>query len=300
MITTVNKAELIKLQNILYPTDFSESSELALPFAAALARRYGATLHALNVITLNPMTAGTPECVGMALQAQAELASASLRNLESQLAGLQHETIVERALNVWDSVKKAIEDFSIDMIVLGTHGRTGAQRFLLGSVAEEVFRQSDRPVLTVGPGVRTSCHNGGRFHRILFATDYSPASAAAAPYAVSLAENNEARLLLLHVAKIPEARTDSEKRDQSVAEMIRRLYAAVPPRAELSIPPEVAIAYGRPAEKIIETARERSTDLIVLGVRSARGHLGSATHLEGPTAHEIVVHAPCPVLTVRE
>ncbi|HUJ30281.1 MAG TPA: universal stress protein [Candidatus Acidoferrum sp.] len=300
MTSTLKTAELIKLKSILYPTDFSEPSELALPFATALARRYGATVYALNVITPNPFASSTPECAGMALDAERELAFASMTQLESELAGLHHETIVERALNVWDGVNQAIQDCSVDLIVLGTHGRTGAQRLLLGSVAEEVFRRCDRPVLTVGPNVRTSSHNGGRFHRILFATDYSPASVAAAPYAVSFAENNEARLLLLHVAKMAETRKPEEKREQSVAELIHRLYDTVSPHAELSIPPEVAIAYGQPAERIIETARERSVDLIVLGVRSARGHLGAATHLERATAHDIVAHAPCPVLTVRE
>ncbi|HTS13426.1 MAG TPA: universal stress protein [Candidatus Limnocylindrales bacterium] len=298
--TAVKTAELIKLRNILYPTDFSEPSEMALPFATALARRYDASLHVLNVITPNAFAASTPELAGMALDAEREMAFESLRQLESQLAGLHHETIVERALSVWDGVGQAIEDCSADLIVLGTHGRTGAQRLLLGSVAEEVFRRSERPVLTVGPNVRTSCHNGGRFHRILFATDYSPASAAAAPYAVSLAENNEARLLLLHVARVAETRKADHAREESVAEMIHRLYDTIPGEAKLSIPAEVAIAYGKPAEKIIETAAERSADLIVLGVRSARGHLGSATHLERPTAHEIVSRAMCPVLTVRE
>ncbi|HXW57815.1 MAG TPA: universal stress protein [Candidatus Cybelea sp.] len=293
-------AELIELKNILYPTDFSQPSEAALPFAAALARRYGATIRALHVLDASPFAYITPEMTGMALEAERELAFTSVRQLEAQLADLPHEILLERAPTVWEGVSRVISDGSIDLIILGTHGRTGAQRFLLGSVAEEIFRRSPHPVLTVGPAVRSSSHNGGHFHRILFATDYGPGSSAAAPYAVSLAQHSAARLLLVHVAEVAEPGDGDRDREVSVAEMIHKLYDTVPSQAELSIPPEVLIEYGKPGERIIETAHHRSVDLIVLGVRSARGHLGAATHLERATAHEIVAHAPCPVLTVRE
>jgi len=297
MASAVKVAELIQLKNILYPTDFSEPSELALPFATALARRYSATIHALHVLT--PVVTPEASMSGLAIQAEVESAEQFMRQLESQLAGLDHLATVESALSVWEAVENVIQDHSVDLIVMGTHGRTGVSRLLLGSVAEEVFRRSPVPVMTVGPAVRTSTHAGGRFRRILFATDYSPASAAAAPYAVSLAENNEARLVLIHVTPRIERKRD-QKCEISVAEMIHRLYDIVPCQAHLSIPPEVSIEYGSPAERIIAAAKQRSADLIVLGARRARGHLGSATHLERRTAHEVVARASCPVLTVRE
>jgi len=298
MASAVKPTELIQLKNILYPTDFSEPSELALPFATALARRYDATIHALHVLT--PIVTPESGMSGIAVQAEVESASSFMHQLDSQLAGVEHQTTVENALSVWEAVEHAIGEQAIDLIVIGTHGRTGVPRLLLGSVAEEVFRRSPCPVMTVGPAVRTSTHTGGRFRRILFATDYSAASAVAGPYAVSLAENNEARLLLLHVTRPIEQRKRDQKCELSVAEMIHRLYDIVPERAHLSIPPEVSIEYGSPAERIIDAAKHRSADLIVLGVRSARGHLGAATHLERRTAHEVVARASCPVLTVRE
>lgn len=294
MTTAALKAHgLIQLKNVLYVTDFCQASEAALPFAVALARRYDATVHALHVLTLNPYAP-------VAFESETESAFAAMQQLESQLTNVKHHVILERAVDVWAGVEQASQDTAADLIVLGTHGRTGAQRFLLGSVAEQIFRRSQRPVLTVGPGVRTSAHRGGWFHRILFATDYSPASLVAAPYAASLAESSEARLLLLHVAPTIEPGKGDRKSDQSVAEMIERLYDAVPVNAELSIPPEVAVEYGDPADKIIEAAWQRSADLIVLGVRGARGHLSSATHVEYATAHEVVARATCPLLTVRE
>jgi nucleotide-binding universal stress UspA family protein len=296
----VRAQELIQLKNLLYVTDFSQPSESALPFAVALARRYDATIHALHVLTPNPYASGSFALTGVAFEAEAETALAAMQQLESQLANVQHRVVLERAVDVWAGVEQATNDCSADLVVLGTHGRTGAQRFLLGSVAEQIFRRSLRPVLTVGPAVKTSAHRGGRFHRILFATDYSAASAAAAPYAVSVAENNEGRLVLLHVAPPIEPGKTDRKLDLSVAEMIQKLYDSVPANAELSIPPEVAVEYGDPAEKIIEAAAQRSADLIVLGVRSAQGHLASAVHVEHATAHEVVARAACPVLTVRE
>ena len=301
MTTAAAKAqELVQLKNLLYVTDFSQPSEAALPFAVALARRYEATIHALHVLTPSLYGAGDFALTGIAFEAETETALAAMQQLESQLANVQHHVILERAVDVWAGVEQAINDTAADLIVLGTHGRTGAQRFLLGSVAEQIFRRSLCPVLTVGPAVRTSAHHGGWFHRILFATDYSAASLAAAPYAVSVAENNEARLVLLHVAPAIEAGKSDHKSDLSVAEMIQRLYDSVPRHAELSIPPEVAVEYGDPADKIIEEAAQRSADLIVLGVKCARGHLGAATHVEHATAHEVLARATCPVLAVRE
>jgi len=291
----VRAEELIQLKNLLYVTDFCQPSEAALPFASALARRYDATVHALHVLTLNRYAPGV-----VAFEAETEAARGYMQQVESQLANVKHHMILERAVDVWAGVEQATQDTAADLIILGTHGRTGAQRFLLGSVAENIFRRSLQPVLTVGPGVRTSAHHGGRFHRILFATDYSPASLVAAPYAISLAENNQARLLLLHVAPTIEPGKSDRKSERSVAEMIQRLYDTVPANAELSIPPEVSVEYGDPADKIIEAAWHRSADLVVLGVRSAHGHLASATHVERATAHEVVARATCPVLTVRE
>lgn len=298
MATATKIAELVQLKNILYPTDFSQPSELALPFATSVARRYGATIHALHVLT--PVVTPESGMSGIAIEAEVENASRFMRDLDSQLVGLDHQTSIRSAVSVWEAVVKAIVDHSIDLIVVGTHGRSGISRLLLGSVAEEIFRRSPCPVMTVGPAVQTSAHAGGRFHRILFATDYSRASAAAAPYAVSLVENNEARLVLVHVARPIEKQKADQKYELSVAEMIHRLYETVPKWARLSSPPEVSIEYGSPAQQIVEAAKQRSADLIVLGVRSAYRHLGSATHLEQSIAHDVVIRASCPVLTVRE
>jgi nucleotide-binding universal stress UspA family protein len=292
----------ISLRNILFLTDFSAPSEVALPFAAAIARRYGAKVYSLHAFEPDPLVYTTPELAIAAMEAAEENAQVAMLQVESQFSGLPHETILERGLGVWDAVQQSIREHEIDLIVLGTHGRTGAEKLLLGSVAEEIFRRSPVPVLTIGPGVRKGTHSGGWFHRVLFATDFTTASLAAAPYAVSLAQENQARLLLVHVMRPPEQKSKKEEQrfELSVAEVIHQLYETVPKTLELSIPPEIGVEYGEPAVRILDAAKRRAADLIVLGVRSAAGRIGAATHLEHATAHKVVAHAGCPVLTIRD
>jgi nucleotide-binding universal stress UspA family protein len=291
----------VSFKNILYLTDFSEPSEVAFPFAAGVARGHGSKVYALNVLIPTPYVYTTPDLTELGIEAEEETALAEMKKIESQLAGLSHEVCVERAAGVWEPVESAIRDHAIDLIVLGTHGRTGAQKFLLGSVAEEIFRRSPVPVLTIGPRVRRGAHNGARFHRVLFATDFSPEAAAAAPYAISLAQKSDGRLILLHVVRKIGARTDSELGpvEISVAEAIHNLYEIHPQDAGIESPPEVAVEFGDPAGRIVEAAKARGADIIVLGVRDAAGRLGAATHLERSTAHKVVARATCPVLTVR-
>jgi nucleotide-binding universal stress UspA family protein len=305
----------ISIKNILFLTDFLEPSEVALPFATSIARGYSAKVYALHVFTPDPNVCGAP--AKLAITAIETGEQTAKNRVDSQLVGLEHETIVDWSVDLWDAVQRTIKENHIDLIVMGTHGRIGTEKFFLGSVAEEIFRRSPVPVLTIGPHVRSSVHTGGRFHRILFPTDFSAASEAATPYAISLAQENKAKLVLLHVMRIPErpsgdgrdnnggneherSENDQKRFELSVAEAIHHLYETVPADADLFFPPQSLVEYGDAADRILSAAKERSSDLIVLGVRDATGHLGAATHLARATAHKVVAQAPCPVLTVRE
>jgi nucleotide-binding universal stress UspA family protein len=289
----------LALKNILFLTDFSEPSELAIPFAIAIAREYEAKVHALHVLTPVPLAYATPESAAAAIEGFEEGAQAAMQRVDSQLVGVPHETLLVRSESVWSSVEKLLSDRPMDLVILGTHGRTGAMKLLLGSVAEEIFRGASVPVLTIGPSVRKGVHNGGRFHRVLFPTDFTPEAEAAAPYAISMAQENEARLLLLHVMRYPDPKGTGTPAQDSVANVMFQLYELVPPAAELWCRPEATVRYGNPSERILEVATEQDADLIVLGVRDAAGRIGAATHLERTTAHKVVAHAACPVLTVR-
>jgi nucleotide-binding universal stress UspA family protein len=291
-----------KFRNILFLTDFSGPSEAALSFAITLGRQYGAKVHALHILlpTPYPYAYAAPGFTAAVLEAEEENAQAEMQKMESQLEGLEHETIVERGINVWPGVEQAIRERAIDLVVVGTRGRTGADKLMLGSVAEEIFRRSSVPVLTIGPGARSSAHKGARFRRVLFATDLTPESLARAPYAVSLAQENQAQLLLLLVMPKQEhpSADDNKRLEVCTVEAMQRLYEIVPDDAKLEFSPEAVLEYGEPAERIVELSKQREVDLVVLGVRNAN-HIGAATHLEGAVAHKVVAHAPCPVLTVR-
>lgn len=298
-MATTEAGTRITLKNVLYLTDFSEPSEAALPFAAAIAREFEAKVYVYHVLIPAVYTYTTPELATAGVEAQEEQAEADMERVKSQLSGLGSTTIVERGVAIWPSLERAIKEYAIDLIVLGTHGRTGAQKLMLGSVAEEVFRRAHVPVLTIGPWARGGLHKGAKFHRVLFATDFTNESLAAAPYAISMAQENQARLILLHVMKEPESGTTRKAIEDAESSAMFQLHEIVPPSAELWCKPEGIVQYGNAADKILEIAKAQGADLIVLGVRDARGHIGAATHLERTTAHKVVAHALCPVLTVQ-
>ena len=298
-MTTLESTKHISLKNILYLTDFSEPSEVALPFAIEIARAYGASVYALHVLVPSSVVYMTPESPASAIEWQEEAAQNEMQRVDAQLMGLPHETIVERGTEIWPALEQAIKEHAIGLIVLGTHGRTGMQKLLLGSAAEEVFRRSPVPVITIGPGVQSSIHNDARFRRVLFPTDFTSESLAAEPYALSLAEENQARLILLHVIRKLRQRHVDHDGELSVAEALHQLYELVPEEVEQWCRPEAVVEHGEPADRILQTAEERDADLIVLGVRDASRNLKAATHLDRATAYKIVANAHCPVLTVR-
>jgi|SRR5487761_224348 len=287
----------ITLKNALFLTDFSEPSEAALPFALAIAREYGATVHALHVLTPAPFCT-TPQSAEGPTEEQEAIAHAEMQKIEARLASLPHTVMIERGIAVWPTIERILDEHSIDLIILGTHGRTGAPK-LLGSVAEEIFRLAKVPVLTIGLGARMGARSSARFHAVLLATDFTPDAAAAAPYAVSLAQENQARLIFLHVIQMRRERKQQRLAESSAAEVLHRLGELIAEDTELWCRPETIVDYGNPAEKILEVAKRYGADLMILGISSAASHAGDATRVERATAYKVVAHATCPVLTVR-
>lgn len=291
----VETANEIALNNVLYLTDFSEPAEAALPFATAIAREYGSKIYAFHILLPGVYACMTPEfgdVVGTGLE---QAAKARMHSLESRLTGLPHETIIEWGPEVWPALERVVRENNIDLLVLGTHGRRGVQKFLLGSVAEEIWRRSSVPVLTIGPKV-CRARPSERFNSVLFATDFTAQSLAGLPYAVSMAREYRSHIVLLHV--IRQFKKEEILGELSAAEAISHLSQLLPPDSKLWHRPELMVKYGGPAKNIIDTASRCGADLIVLGVRNG-DRFGVATHLEGTTAHDVVVNASCPVLTVR-
>jgi nucleotide-binding universal stress UspA family protein len=296
---TVPVSKRIALKNVLFLTDFSEPSAVALPYAAMIARAYGAKVTALHVVVPSAYTYMTPEMSATLLDAQDDAARTEMGRVEAEFAGLPREAIIERDIAVWPVLTRLLQEREVDLIVLGTHGRTGLKKAVFGSTAEEVFRRTSVPVLTIGPEVRRSAHNGGRFQSVLFATDFNSVSSAAASYAVSLAQENQSRLILLHVLPAPKSGKGNKSVELSVAEALHRVHDLLPQDAELWCRPEPVVEHGQASAQILATAERCGADLIVLGVRGMDTLSGLVTRVERATAYEVIAHAPCPVLTVR-
>jgi nucleotide-binding universal stress UspA family protein len=295
----VQANQRIGLKNILFLTDFSEPSAAALPFAAMVARTFGSKVTALHAILPSAYVYMAADAVPVVLEDQEDLAKAEMQRVDAELSGLPRETLIDRGASVWEVLSRALKEHETDLIVLGTHGRTGFKKALLGSSAEEVFRRTNVPVLTIGPAVSSSTHHGGRFQCVLFATDFSPASLAATRYAVSLAQENQSRLVLFHVLPSPRSGKQGKNSGLSVAEALHQLEELIPVDAELWCRAEPAVEHGEPATQILAAASRYHADLIVFGVRGVDTFTGAATHRDRAIAYKVVAHAACPVLTVR-
>jgi nucleotide-binding universal stress UspA family protein len=296
-MTTVQTPTRIQVKNILFPTDLSPAGLAASPYAREIAKRFGAKMYALHVVTpaVNPMTEpATWAVLEKASEAEAEK---ERETILKAFPGIEPEILIEEG-GLWTILASTLEKYKIDLIVLGTRGRSGVKKFFLGSTAEEIFRKAPCAVLTVGPASPEEPPRGGEISEIVYATDFSSESTAAATYAFSLAEEFQAHLTLLHVVE------DLKPGDLVIAEQLeasseRLLRNLIPPEAELWCEPRVAVERGSVAEKILEVATSRGADLIVLGVHKPKGLPGAATHLPFATAHKVVSQAKCPVLTVR-
>jgi nucleotide-binding universal stress UspA family protein len=287
----------IAVQNILFTTDFSPAAEAALPYALGLAKQYGAKVHGLHVRFPSTYPIVGPEALPAVIEAAQEQAECEAKEMHEMLAGVPHDvTVVDGDL--WPVLQDMVGQKKIDLLVMGTRGRTGVSRALLGSVAEETFRKSACPVLTVGPNVSRNTERRLAMKEILFATDFSSESLAALPFAVSLAQEHLSNLTLLNVAG-KSAAGELVHEGQYAESTLRRLRTLVPAEAELWCEPKCRVEQGEQAAKIMGVAVAIGADLIVLGVRSPQGGVGAATHLLRSVAHEVVVNAQCPVLTLR-
>lgn len=301
----------VEVKNVLFATDFSATSEAALPYAAAICRRFGATLHAAHVISdasLLVMTGGV-DYVSMATLYDDACAESrqKLEQLAIHFEGIAHRNYVRHG-HVWKNLAGIIEANAVDLIVVGTHGRGGLGKLLLGSVAEDILRHASCPVLTVGPKVSgraklPAFENHARdlapveleMRQIVFATNFARNAARVAQEAVALAEEFRARLTLMHVM---EDYTQLGRAPGPIEDCVHRLQELIPSGNTLQYLPEMIIEFGAASERILKVALEREADILVLGARSSED-VGS-TRFSWSVAHHAIAHAHCPVLTIRE
>ena len=295
------------LKNVLLATDFSDASTLALQSAAAITETNDADLFVLHVVPPEPHMAVPLDPLPIELDEPYQQGKHRLQKLSTAepLAHLRHEEILKRG-EIGDVVEDVIRQKNIDLLVLGTHGKTGFKKIFLGSVAEELFRRATCPVLTVGPAAIPNRH----IRRVLFATDFGPSSVHALPYALDFANQVDGELFLLHLVTpisvnyvgpgwFPDDNYQ-EKEDNLKKESLKRLRNLVPQDAGLKCKVKYQVDLHFADEGIIQAAREHNVDLIVMGIRESGTKAPRlAAHMPWATAYEVVCSVACPVLTIR-
>jgi len=286
----------LELHNIVFATDFSPAAVAAFPFAAHLAQEFRAKLHAVHAKAPESYALPATE-IWPIVNEQLEKESSDLkRALRDDYPALNSDVVIIEG-GVIDVVETVAEARHADLIILGTSGRRGIGKFILGSVAEEILRRATCPVLTVGPHAAAVLPHEKMFYKILYATDFSDGAPAAVTFAVGFAQEQQARLTLLHVIDRPHT-GDLVRPHELETAALDHLATFVAGDHGLLFEPKTVVVHGVPADKILEVAQKERADLIVLGLRRAKGYL-RATHLPNAVAHRVISQATCPVLTVR-
>jgi nucleotide-binding universal stress UspA family protein len=293
---------MLKIERILCPVDFSEYSVKAYDYAESLARHYDAKLFLQHVV--QPLSSAYPyypfpEAMNDVYR---DLESHAQKQLEEFLKerarkGVQVEALVDRG-TATESILCFAQEKTVDLIVVGTHGRRGFDRFATGSVTEGVLRKARCPVLVV----RKPAHDFVKpdqkdepveLRKILFCTDFSRHADRALDYAFLLAAEYNAELTLLHVLEDIPSSIDLQ---DATASVVARLEKLIPSDKQDWCTITTRVRIGKPYQEIIQLALEAQTDLVVMGVR---GRSALDVALFGSTTHRVVQLGPCPVLAVH-
>lgn len=279
-------------QRILFTTDFSPCSASAAPFVKFLAEHYQTELFVAYVISADsealepevpPKMVRSPDA-SPEQQMHAFIAAHSFGRLVT-------EALVESGA-IGEVIERIVQEKAIDLIVLGTHGRSGVGKLILGSVAERIFQMAPCPVLSVGRKARKSWDKGSEPNLILYASDFDPASLRALPYALSLARVANGQVILLHAPEASLAHCDPN----AIHERLNRL---IPAEARHWCRFDTLAISGDPADVILQSANDRNADLIVMGGHRVTGPL-YPLQVPRTTAYRVISQAHCPVLRITE
>jgi nucleotide-binding universal stress UspA family protein len=298
---------MVTISRILCPVDFSGHSRLALDYATVLARWYEAEVVALHAysVAMVPATIGAMPAmttVGVPLTRE-EIE----RDLETFVRPLQAAHVKTRVTVATGGPARTIletaDRIQASLIVMGTHGASGFERLVLGSVTEKVLRKTRCPVLVVPRRADAPAGPKPFFRRVLCAVDFSPCSTKAVSWALSLAEEAGGALTFVHVVEgldhepLANAHFNvPEYQQYLVQDAEQRLRELVPGDAQTWCECQTVVRTGKAYREILETAHKLDSDLIVLGVR---GRNAMDLALFGSTTNHVVRSAECPVLTVK-
>ena len=226
---SIETASEIALNNILYLTDFSDCAEAALPVATTIAREFGAKIYAMHVLLPDVYTFLAPEFGQVVITGLEQTAETKMRKIGSRLSGVPHETTIERGSQIWPTLERELQRNNIDPGDLGDTRAHGCSKVSFRLCRRRDLETSQVPVLTIGPEVTPRAAE--RFNCVLFATDFTVQSLAGLPYAVSMARECRAHLVLLHV--IRQFKQEEILGELSAADAIYHLSQIVPRDAGL-------------------------------------------------------------------
>jgi nucleotide-binding universal stress UspA family protein len=295
---------MLEFKSILCPIDFSEFSVMAYRYALLLAEHYRAKLVAQHVVDLwrHPSASYV-----VAVRLYEEFSLVLRERGEKQLqefvknhahGEIQPELVVDQGMAP-DSILSFAQAQKTDLIVMGTHGRRGFDRLMLGSVTDRVMRRVPCPVLAVSKPLDDSMFTAKeRDHvqhlsRILFCADFSENSERALNYAVSVTTEFDAELTLLHVLEEVPSPANTE---EAIAAATERLDKLIPREGRTNLKIDTAVRIGKPYQQIIQLAQEGQIDMVTMGVHGY-GALDPAVF--GSTTYRVMQLGPCPVLAVH-
>ncbi|MGA7292514.1 MAG: universal stress protein [Terriglobales bacterium] len=299
---------MLEIKQILCPVDFSEFSIRAYHYALSVAEHYGAKVVAHHIVELSrypyaDYVASTGD--------YAEFCEALLEGGKEKLREFvkkhtrdeaQPELVVNEGIAA-DCILSLAHARKIDVIVMGTHGRRGYDRVVLGSVTNRVMRRTSCPVLAIcnlpqgfmeaDRAADEGQHRVHRLNRILFCTDFSENSEQALNYAISATTEYDGELVLLHVL---EEEASPAKMEKAVATATEQLDRLIPAAERKSLKVKTVVRVGKPYQQIIQLVTEAQVDMVAMGVRG-RGALDLAVF--GSTTYRVLQLGPCPVLAVH-
>lgn len=302
---------MLRQLRVMFPTDFSAHAEMALPYALALAKRFAGTLHLVHVLDTNTLAHGSGQGFWLGDREMGDVLDSMQEHAESRLAlmvdqaanaGVCANALVLRGQAVAQIIEAA-RQCKAGILVLPSHGRTGIDRFVFGSVCERVIRHSPAPVLTIKHPAHEFVHaadEGVQFRRVLFPTDFSEFSLKGLPYAVSLCREFGAELVLTYVAEVPLILPElmPEVTDGIDVEQVEFATKHLETMAQGidNVATRVAVRRGHAPHEIAELAAELDADLIVV---PTHGRSGILHVFWGSVAEKVTRLARCPVLIIR-
>jgi len=284
----------LRVERILFATDFLESSRLALDYAVAVAHHFKAHIVLLHAIELSPPAEEAeaiterPCLTRKAAQQRLDAFAAGLRR-----NGLAVETRVEDG-SPCQVILDAVDALRPDLLVLGVHGvHRGIGHLLIGSNAEKILLSVSCPTLSVGAHVLAGIDLRLRLKEVLYCSDLTPQAAAAVPYALRLGEEFNVPVRVCHLAP---PHQDSEEALKLVQQYCNALRETAPAIAEAWCRPAFHRRHGFAIGEILRLAKTAHAGLIVLGIHA---ETQLARHLHTSLAYQLLTRAVCPVLSIR-